>query len=275
MIKVVLVEDEEYLRKELALTTPWRELGCTLMGEAVNGDEGLELILKIRPELVITDIRMPGTDGLEMLDIADRLLSDEKPAAILLTGHSDFEYARKGIKLGVRDYLLKPVDDEEFYSLIKRTAAEIEQKLTLEKTSEGLALYEQSRIARFREYGPLNGGDQKDEYVRRAVEYICSNFSRDIAISDAARELGITPAYLSRLFKSRTGYTFLEYLTCYRLRKALKLLRDPSLRINEVAYKTGFRDHGYFSQLFRRYMGVSPGRYRNGSGREADLEPEG
>lgn len=268
MIRVILVEDEEFLRREIALTTPWQELGCLLMGEGVNGAEGLDLILKVRPHLVITDIRMPGLDGLAMLEEAERILGGEKPAAILLTGHSDFEYARQGMRLGVKDYLLKPVDDQEFHALLTRIAGDIEAKIESRQTSRGVDLLEESRLSRFREYGPPPGGDAKDEYVRRAVEYIRENHRLDIALQDAADDIGITQGYLSRLFKERTGYTFLEYLTCYRLRRALKLLRDRSIRINEVAHQTGFRDHGYFSQLFRRYMGVTPGRFRNGPHRD-------
>jgi len=268
MIKVVLVEDEEYLRREIALTTPWQELGCSLMGEAVNGEEGLSLIRKVRPHLIITDIRMPGMDGLAMLNEIDKFMGSEKPSAILLTGHSDFEYARRGIRLGVRDYLLKPIDDEVFHSLIAETARDLEKKIQQKQTSLGLEVIDESRLSLFREFGPPAGGDAKDEYVRLSVEYIRNNFARNISLLDAADELGITQGYLSRIFKERTDYTFLEYLTCYRLRKALKLLKNRSLKINEIAHKTGFQDHGYFTQLFRRYMGVTPGHYRNGNSRE-------
>lgn len=264
MIKVLLVEDEEYVRRDIALTTPWQELGCSLMGEAINGDEGLKLILQIKPQLVITDIRMPGKDGLAMLEDADRILGKEKPSAILLTGHSDFEYARQGMRLGVKDYLLKPIDDEEFHCLIARVAEELEREQQKRRASLGLEIIENSSLSLFEEYGPPLGGDGKDEYVRLSVEYIREYYTLDISLNDAAVQIGITQGYLSRLFKERTGYTFLEYLTCYRLRRALKLLQNRSLRINEIASQTGFRDHGYFTQLFRRHMGITPGQFRNG-----------
>ncbi|MBI9100716.1 MAG: AraC family transcriptional regulator [Spirochaetaceae bacterium] len=265
MIKVVLVEDEELLRREIALTTPWQELGCSLMGEAENGEEGLKLILKIRPHLIITDIRMPGMDGLTMLGEAEKFLGLEKPHAILLTGHSDFEYARSGIRLGVKDYLLKPIDDVKFHCLISKTAGELEKQIRQQRISEGMEAFDQSRLSLFKEYGPPPGGDAKDEYVRLSVEFIHHHFSQDISLDDTAREMGISQGYLSRIFKERTNYTFLEYLTCYRLRQALKLLRNRSLRINEIATQAGFQDSGYFIQLFRRYMGVTPGQFRKGT----------
>lgn len=265
MISVVLIEDEEYLRREIALMTPWQELGCTLIGEAENGLEGLELIRKISPQLIITDIRMPGMDGLAMLKELDRTMGRTKPSAILLTGHSDFEYARTAMRLGVQDYLLKPIDDDEFHKLIKKIAADIAVRTEQEQIRYNAELIESSHLSRFREYGMQAGGDSKDEYIRLSVAYIRDNFHKDIGLPDVAEQLGITQSYLSRLFKEKTSYTFLEYLTCYRLRKALQLLHNRSLKINEIAHQTGFRDHGYFTQLFRRYIGVTPGQFRTGS----------
>ncbi len=255
MIKTVLVEDEETVRREISLTTPWSDLGCLLIGEARNGIEGLELILRTRPRLVITDIRMPGLDGLAMLERVGEELGEEKPRALLLTGHSDFEYARRGIRLGVRDYLLKPVDDGEFHRLLRATAEELEGD-TLPPSDEVNPLFP------FREYRIDGTGDSKDYYVRRAVRYLEENYGEDIAMADASRSMGITPGYLSRIFKVRTGYTFLEYLTQLRLRKAMELLRDRTLHIGEAAYRAGFRDNGYFAQLFRRHTGMTPGQYR-------------
>jgi two-component system response regulator YesN len=268
MINVILVEDEEYLLREMALTTPWQDLGCTLLGEAQNGREGLELIEKIRPHLVITDIRMPGMDGLTMLREADRILGPDAPWAIILTGHSDFEYARQAMRLGVKDYLLKPIDDQKFHSLVSGIAEKVETGIQRQQTRKRQDMMKESRLSLFQEYGSPVKGDGKDEYIRLSVEYIRENFSRDISLLNTAEELGITQGYLSRLFKERTGYTFLEYLTFYRLRKALKLLQNRSLKVHEIAHQTGFADHGYFIQLFRRNMGITPGQYRNGGNRE-------
>nr|WP_246434109.1 helix-turn-helix domain-containing protein [Spirochaeta isovalerica] len=260
-----MVEDEEYLRKEIALTTPWQDLGCALIGEAVNGASGFELIEKTRPDLIITDIRMPGMDGLEMLSRLNESLGDKRPYAILLTGHTDFEYARQAIRIGVGDYLLKPVDDTLFHSLLLKTAQKLEKRNARRRAESELEILDKGRLALFKEFGDPVAGDNKDEYVKQAIEYIREHYIQDISLADAAGNMGITQGYLSRIFKEKTTYTFLEYLTYYRLRKAVKLLHDRSLRINEIARLCGFQDHGYFSQLFRRYLGVTPGQFRKGN----------
>ena len=124
MISVVVVEDEEYLRRELVLTTPWEKFGCTVIGEAADGVSGAELILRTKPDLVVTDIRMPGMDGIGMLKEVRRQGRDEgRPVAIIVSGHQEFEYARSALKLGVEDYLLKPIDDRELERVVRSAVA--------------------------------------------------------------------------------------------------------------------------------------------------------
>ena len=110
MFKIVIVEDEIFIRKGLAYLMDWAELNCIITGEASDGQEGLEMILERKPDIVISDIRMPLMDGLQMLEEA---LKARPFAAILLSGYSDFEYARQGIRLGVKNYITKPLNFDE------------------------------------------------------------------------------------------------------------------------------------------------------------------
>ncbi len=243
-LKVLIVEDEELIRNEILLTTPWETYSCEVVGAAENGLIGEELFHQLKPDIVITDIRMPGQDGIEMLGRIN------PAAALILTGHSDFSYARKAIKLGVHDYILKPVDDDEFYNSLKK----ISEKLLQMRTE----------ISSFREYVQQPEGDKQDFYINKTIEYIHRKFASDISLCDASDHIGITESYLSRLFKSKTGYSYLEYLRQHRIKKALELMRNQGRRINEVARDTGFRDMSYFSSVFKKYVGVSPSQYQNG-----------
>ena len=118
MLKVVGVEDEELVRKGIVLTVDWAGAGCAVVGEAANGEEGLEVIRRYRPDLIVTDIRMPKLDGIEML----RRLREEGNRAhvVFLTAYSDFSYAQSALKLGAADYLLKPFHDGELEETIAR-----------------------------------------------------------------------------------------------------------------------------------------------------------
>lgn len=260
-ITVLVVEDEELMRNEIVRTTPWERFSCRLVGEAANGLEGEELIRRLRPDLVITDIRMPGQDGIALLE------KTRPPAAMILTGYSDFTYARRALRLGVNDYIVKPLDTEEFHAALEKIAA----GLLREKSRELLP------DSPFRDLAVPLATNKQDFYIDCAMIYIKENYARDISLGEVARSIGITESYLSRLFKSRTAGTFLECLRNHRVKKALELMQDQSLRINEIARKTGFRDMSYFSEVFRKCVGVTPSRYLNGlkpSGSEPPAEKE-
>ena len=111
MLKVVVVEDEELVRRGIVLAVDWASVDCVVVGEASNGEEGLEVIRRYHPDLVITDIKMPKLDGIEMLR---QLRAEGNDAyAIFLTAYSDFDYAQAAVRLGAVDYLLKPFQDGE------------------------------------------------------------------------------------------------------------------------------------------------------------------
>ena len=111
MWKVLLVEDESLIRKGIRMTVNWGSLNCMVVGEAENGEEGLKAVSDLNPDLIITDLRMPKMDGLEML----KKLREEgnEAAVIVLTAYDQFSYARTALRLGVVDYLLKPFHDGE------------------------------------------------------------------------------------------------------------------------------------------------------------------
>lgn len=117
MYRVLLVEDEEIIRKGIRYSVPWEECGCSVVGEAENGAVGEEKIAELQPDIVITDITMPVKNGLEM--IAD---TREKfnYIAIILTGYSEFEYAQQAIRNGVSDYVLKPLDMDEMRTALEK-----------------------------------------------------------------------------------------------------------------------------------------------------------
>ena len=117
MIRVLMVDDEPLVRRGIVAGVDWVALGCEVVGEAQSGEEGLALARKLKPELIITDIRMPKMDGITMMN----LLREEGCAAhcIVLTAHSEFEYARGALLFGADDYLLKPFEPEELLARVE------------------------------------------------------------------------------------------------------------------------------------------------------------
>ena len=118
MLKVVVVEDEELSRKGIILATDWASVGCVVVGDASDGEQGLEVIRRLKPDLIVTDIKMPKRNGLDMLRQLREEGSDAK--VIILTAYGEFEYARAALQLGAADYLLKPFRDGELEQAVER-----------------------------------------------------------------------------------------------------------------------------------------------------------
>ncbi|AOZ93061.1 response regulator transcription factor [Paenibacillus crassostreae] len=133
MFRVILVDDEMYTRKGLMKLIDWEACGFQVVGEADNGEDALELIKDIQPELVITDIRMPVLDGLELIRrVTEEGIAD--PMFIILSGYDDFNYAQKALRYGVHDFILKPVDEIEFAATLQI----LREKLTSDRANRDL-----------------------------------------------------------------------------------------------------------------------------------------
>lgn len=243
MLKVVVVEDEELVRRGIVLAVDWASVECAVVGEAANGEEALEVIHQYRPDLIVTDIKMPKMDGLELLR---RLRAEGNGAyVIFLTAYSDFSYAQSALKLGAVDYLLKPFHDGELEAVLRRLQ------------SKGEHAPPDSALP------DISISGEKSKYVMEALRYISGHYNDpDISVHSIARSLGLSESHLSHVFKKETSYTLSGYLTSYRIHTAMQLLKDCRNKVYEVAEKVGYRDITYFSSTFKKAVGVSPSDYQ-------------
>lgn len=267
MIKVLVVEDEPLVRRDLELLTPWEELGCLCIGSASNGKEAIKIFNSNQPDLVVTDIRMPGMDGLEMISIMKELctVSVEKNVCefVIISGYTDFDYARNAMRNGVMEYLVKPVDDDELKNAILRAKDRIlsARNMSLFNKSHG-DKDEKSLLMLFREYDLGQREGTTARYVQNAVDLIKAKYITGVTIDEAAESIGISSGHLSRIFKAETGYTFIDYLMYYRVKVAAEFLKNPTVKIYEVADLVGYTDARYFSQVFRKITGLTPKEFR-------------
>lgn len=245
MLKVLIVDDEAIVRKGIVLGVDWMAMDCVIVGEAANGVEGLEAAENYNPNLIITDVRMPRMDGIEMMrELRSRGC---RAHAIFLTAYSDFEYVRSAVQLGAVDYLLKPFRDEELAAAIERVHRKDEE------------LSELSR----EDMMPLVKGD-KSKYVFEAINYISEHYAdSDINITGIAKSLGVSEGHLSHVFKKETSYTVVGYLTQYRIHMAMQMLRDCRRKVYEVAEAVGYKDVAYFGSTFKKLTGLSPSEYQD------------
>lgn len=249
-MKIIIVEDEEIIRRGLVHTMDWLSMGAMVIGDGENGKDGLEKILELRPDVVMTDIKMPLMDGFEMLERAKKVYDFY---SIILTSYQEFDYAKKAISLNATDYLLKPVTEEE----LRQTLEKIQERMVLEKTKN-----EEMGIKLRQDFEQFMGDNQtKNYYVQFALEKLMENYREKISIENIALELGVSASYLSRKFKQITKRTYLEVLNEYRIIQAVKLLGEGRYRVSEVAEKTGFSDYKHFYSVFKKYTGMTPTEY--------------
>ncbi len=134
-VKVVIVDDEKKLCQLIQYLVDWEKLDLTVAGVAYNGIDALKLIEKEQPDIVITDIKMPGCDGLELIERVQARKYDVH--FIIISGYQDFEYARKAIRYGVRDYLSKPIQEDELEEVLRKVTAE---RTELKEQEQSVAL---------------------------------------------------------------------------------------------------------------------------------------
>lgn len=258
MIRVVIVEDEAIVKKGLMLTVDWEGMGCRIVGDASNGQEGVEVVQQLLPDLVLADVRMPGMDGIEMIE---NLTGKVDTEFIILSAYSEFSYAQKAMALGVREYLVKPIDDDELEAAILRVKQRIEEKRRLKSLENQIQSSEIKLLFQFREYSSKGKSSQADN-MQKAVDFIRQNYARDITLKDAADALHVSESYLMRLFRQECGCTFNDYLTNYRIKQACLLLSDPQVRVYEVAEKVGYKSQQYFAVVFKKIVGKTPGEFK-------------
>ena len=133
LYRIILADDEEEVRKSIIKKIDWQAAGFEVVGDAENGREALEKIEALEPDVVMTDIRMPYMDGLELIERIRRKYPSMK--VLIFSGFDDFEYAKQAIKLNVTEYILKPVNVEELTGILKRVKANLDEEI--EQRMEG------------------------------------------------------------------------------------------------------------------------------------------
>lgn len=125
-IKVLIVDDEYLIRNLIRKRINWEEQGMTIVGEASDAHEALNMVDTLRPDIVFTDICMPFIDGIEF----SRMVTEKHPAIkiVIITGHDEFEFARRSIKLGIADFILKPIHAAELLNVTERLKKKFRKK---------------------------------------------------------------------------------------------------------------------------------------------------
>ena len=240
MYKIFLADDEIWVIMGLKKLIEKIGAPFQVVGEASNGVMALEEIEKKKPDVLITDIRMPGMDGLELMKEIRKKKLDTK--VVLVSGYAEFDYAQKAIRMGAVDHLLKPVEAETFAKVLENLEKMLDER----------------------------GGKQEEQpeeilnpsALENIVEEIQSRYNENITLTGFSEKHNISAGHLSNLLKERLGMSFSKYITAKRVQKAKELLADERLSVEKVANEVGYKDYFYFTKVFKKAVGISPSKYR-------------
>lgn len=248
-MKLLIADDEQLVR--FSIRDILGEIPIVFdIAEVGSGTGLVEQVKKCLPDIALVDIRMPGMSGLQAIEQLSRIASNTK--WIILSGYSEFEYSRSALRLGVIDYLLKPVDPEE----LKKTLGRALDIIASETRGEPGAL----ELDRHRD----QPRDMPELLVRHAQIVAGRRFCEALGVAQIAEELKVTPNYLSSMFKKYTGESLTSYLTGLRLEEARRRLMEPGICVKEVAVSLGYTSSRHFARLFREKYGLSPSDYQLG-----------
>lgn len=349
MYRLVIVDDEYIVIEGIKALIARAKLPYEVVGWAYDGIKAIEVISEQQPDLVITDIRIPGMDGLSLIEIVREECPDT--SFVVISGYMEFEYARRALSLGVKDYIDKPISldklkkalehvekdwnrkDKEEDSVYKkeRQARELLKKNMDQGISaltkgdaegfknESLKVLEQMQqmyvdVKSFRDevykylcvvcdicsekqktasrgtmvsyleiekllsiadvvaysgkiisdIGKYIAADQmgsSNRVVLELLEYINAHYNEDIGLNELADRVRMSTAYLSVLFKTEVGTSYVKYLTELRIRQAKKYLKE-GYRVNEVSEMVGYNNYRYFCDIFKKHEGKTPNEYK-------------
>ena len=257
MYKVVIIDDEPIIVKGLEKTVKWETWECAVAGTAFNGVEGMELIRREHPDILISDICMPEMDGLSMIAALKSEFPDMEIA--ILTGYRDFDYAQEAIRLGVCRFLLKPSKMDELNEAIETMTEKLKEREALRKGEHKTDKPGEGKGAE--EFAPEDAAGSF--IVKNALAYMEANYKERLKLSDVADNVYVSQWHLSKLLNKYTGQTFSEILNHVRMEQAKQLLGNPSMRIGDIAEAVGFLDMAHFSRVFKKQEGISANEYRN------------
>lgn len=230
-LKLIIADDEPHIRSSLKQLFPWKQMGYEVISTFPNGLTALNYLEQHQADVLLTDIRMPIMDGLELIKTiqSHRL----KVTPVILSAYSDFEYARQGLAYGAADFIVKPVICEELLDVFQT----LKQKLL-----------------------PSPNTPSKDT-LSLLICYI-ENHLTHATLENASKSVNLSSDYVSRLFRKQKGISFSEYLLKARMDRAGQLIRNVNLQISDVAAQLGYNNAKNFSRAFHNYYGMTPSEYR-------------
>ena len=253
MFNMIIVDDEPEIANMIKTQIAWQKYNVNVTTVCSSGEEALSSIMLYKPDLIITDIRMPGMTGIDLIShIHESLI---KTKFVIVSAYAEFDYAREAMKYNVKHYLIKPCSEEQIIHAVSEVCTDIVYERRRDRIQVGGKKKKKSSSF----FSPQ---------IEQVIQYIEENIADDEITLKKISETQVfsNVDYLCRKFHQETGHKFNAYLNSLRISKAKDLMFNTMQNetIYSIADKVGFRNNPqYFSQVFKRATGMSPTEYQN------------
>lgn len=225
---------------------------------AGDGNEALKVIESKKPDIIVTDLMMPGMDGIELCRRLKSISDTVGIPIIILTAKHDLGIKIEGLTLGADDYITKPFNLDVLKLRMKKLV-----QLTAKGATRPLMEPEPETI----KITPLD-----EKLIEKAMKYVSDNLdSAQLSVEELSDYLGMSRVQLYKKIKQITGKTPIEFIRIIRLKRAAQLLRESQLNVSEIAYRTGFNSPRVFSKYFKEEFGILPSVYQDKEGSETTI----
>ncbi len=243
MFNVVVCEDEDIIRKGLLFSFDFQSLNLNVMADFYNPVACLEYLADHPVDILITDIKMPLMSGLEMIS---RIEDKSSLEFIILSGYSDFEYAKQAISHGVTEYLVKPLNHDLLKVSLEKAITNLSDKKLLKNVK-----HQMRDLTEVYKDIP-----SEDALLQSIISFIKKNYMRKIGLNDVAEALNYSVSSIKNKLKDN-NLTFNTTLNHYRIYKSIQLISLNESPVYQIAQMVGFSDYKYFSAKFKNYTGYS------------------
>lgn len=246
MYSVLLVEDDPTIRFIYKKMKEWNMLGFEIEKEAEHGKGALEALDEKKYDLVFTDVRMPVMNGIELVEKMNEKNYDNY--VVIASYYDEFEYVRQGLRLGVTDYLIKPIPNAE----LVRCLTNIREKL--DEGNERSRVYNMFKAC---------GLDVSQQFVRNLAECYEKKMNKEYSLNELAKQFELSRDYFSKIFKSKTGLNYHQFATQYKMEQAKYMLKKENYKIYEISELLGYKTVDYFGKKFKEYTKMTPMQFKN------------
>lgn len=248
--QIMIVDDEEIAIRGIEEGINWDKLNITRIFKTHTIETAKRILSTNEIDVLLTDIELGGSTGIELL----AWVREEMPEmpCVFFTAHAEFRYAQEAVRLGVKEYILKPIEYANLEKIIERILNQIIENENM-----------QDRMSYLEPLNLRDETDESDEAIKIAKDYINHNMAEEITLEGLASLVNYSPTYFGRLFNKVEGKSVKKYLMDVRIARAKYLLKYTKLSVTVIAADTGFNYLSYFTRCFKTEVGMSPNEYRN------------